>query len=246
MPSTLLRISVFLAFLLLAAARPQDQVSQDQVQADAFAIGAEGDWASSGNYLIYSCGSKVPDVKNILDRTYLSLQTAILGTDSSAFKAFFHSADPSSMTAVLKAITAGTNITDPIGGSRVPTMVCANANEGTLWEICQQSEQTVIYQFHGTAIVVLCPVFFDRPLMPLSTECGTVNRANTALISHGYITGSQYGFLVQALADMYIQDTMRGNPPGADVSDLNACLALPPDRALKNPSSYAFYVSSKW
>lgn len=60
------------------------------------------------------------------------------------------------------------------------------------------------------------------------------------------MAGSQYGFLVQALADMNIRETAQGRKArGGDVRDENACLALPPDLALVNPSSYAFYVSSE-
>lgn len=244
MPSTLLKASVFLTYLFLASARPQDH----QTQADAWGIGALNDWASSGNYLIYSCGSEVTDVKNILDQTYLFLQTAILSTDSPAYKAFFRSAAPSSVTAVLKRITAGTNITETPHGSRRPTMVCVNAIDQhirTFWYICQENEGTVVIQPPGTAVVFLCPIFFSRPSQPQSTECGTVNSAGTKLIPRGYIAGSQYGFLVRALADMYIRETMGGSrASAAKVGEENACMALPPDQALINPSSYAFYVSN--
>ena len=245
MPSTLFKASVFLAFLFRAGARPQDQM-----RAGPFALGATNDWDSSGNYQIYSCGSEASEVKNILDRTYLSLQTAMLATDSPAYKAFFHSADPGSVIAVLTAITAGTNITDSLRGSRRPTLVCVNPIDPhirSIRKICEDSDQTVVIQPPGTAIIFLCPIFFSRELMPQSTQCGVVNHANTALISQGYIAGSQYGFLVQTLAEMYLRQMMRGKKAlGGDVRDLNACLALPPDQALVNPSNYAFYVSSKW
>ena len=245
MHSAFLKASVVLASLLSASARPQSQL-----QAGSWGIGALDDWVSSGNYLIYSCASEASKVKDILDRTYLSLKTAILATDSSAYKAFFRSADPGSVTAVLNAITAGTNITTAARGSRRPTLVCVNAIDQqihTFWKICQDSEHTVVIQPPETSIVFLCPIFFDRELFPQSTECGVVNYASTKLISHSYIAGSQDGFLTQALADMYIRETMRGRATlGRDVRDVNACLALPPDQALKNPSSYAYYVSSRW
>lgn len=245
MHSALVRASVLHAFLLLASARPQSQL-----QAGSWGIGGVDDWVSSGNYLIYSCSSEASVVKNILDQTYLSLQGAILATDSSAYKAFFRSADPGSMTAVLNAITAGTNITTAAHGSRRPTMVCVNPTDQhihTFWKICHESEQTVVIQPPGTAIVFLCPLFFDRELYPRSAECGFVNFARTKLISHSYIAGSQYGFLMQALAAMYIRETTQGKAAlGGDVRDVNTCLALPPDQALVNPSSYAYYVSSKW
>lgn len=239
----LLKAAVVLTSLLSTSARPQSQLP-----AGSWGIGAVDDWVSSGNYLIYSCASEASKVKNILDRTYLALQTAILSTDSSAYKAFFRSADPGTVAAVLNAITAGTNITTATHGSRRPTLVCVNAIDRQIYKflkICQDSEQTVIIQPPGTPIIFLCPLFFNRELFPQSTECGVVNYADTKMIANAYIAGSQYGFLTQALADMYILE-MRGKTTMADVRDVNACLALPPDQALMNPSSYAYYVSSKW
>lgn len=241
----LLKASVVLVSLLSADARPQAQL-----RSSSWAIGAVNDWVSSGNYLIYSCGSEASDVKNILDRIYLALQSAILATDSSAYKAFFRSADPGSVTAVLNAITAGTNITTAAHGSRRPTLACVNAIDQKIhafWQICQDSEHTVVIQPPGTSIVFLCPIFFNRELFPQSTECGFVNHASTLLILPSYIAGSQYGFLTQVLADMYIRAMMpRKTTLGGDVRDVNSCLALPPDQALINSSSYAYYVSSKW
>lgn len=239
MPSTLLNTLVFSALLLLARARPQDSR-----QTGGYTIGMVNDWVPSGNYLIYSCGSQATDVKNILDMTYLLLQTAILSTESSAYKAFFRSAAPDSMTAVLKGITAGTNITTVSHGSRRPHLVCVNAVDAgirTFWNLCQESEQTVVIQPPATSIVFLCPIFFDIKPLPQSTDCGTVNHASTALISSSHIAATQYGFLVQPLAEMYIRQIMRTS---GQVGSENACLALPPDQALRNPSSYAFYVSN--
>ena len=243
MLSILYRLYPLLTFLLLARARPQDVIT-----GGSFAIGGVDDWVSAGNYLIYSCGSKATDVKNILDFTYLALQTAILSTDSAAYKAFFRSANANSMTAVLKTITEGTNVTTTNHGSRRPTLVCANANDQHIrgfWNICTESPGTVSLQAPGTSLVFLCPIFFRQKLLPEPTDCGVVNHANTRLITDNYIAGSQFGFLVQVLADMYIQDMGMNKAAGGDVRDENSCLALPPSQALTNPSSYAFYASSK-
>ena len=243
MLSTFYRLLTLLTFLLLAHARPQDVIT-----GGSFAIGGVNDWVSAGNYLIYSCGSKAPDVESILDFTYLALQEAILSTDSSAYKAFFRSADPSSMTAVLKAITAGTNVTTSNHGSRQPTLVCANANDQrihTFWNICNEQAGTVVIQAPGTSIVFLCPIFFSQKLLPVPADCAVVNHAGTKLISRTYIAGTRFGFLVQALSDLYMQDMGMNTAAGGDVRDENSCLALPPSQALTNPSSYAFYASSK-
>ncbi|CAD6583473.1 MAG: hypothetical protein ASARMPRED_001333 [Alectoria sarmentosa] len=246
MSSTLLRASLFLTLLPLALARPQEQERTN----GGFSIGMVKDWVPSGNYLIYSCGSEAAAVKNVLDMAYLSLQTAILSTDSAAYGAFFRTADPAAVTAVLQNITEGAKIKTLRHGTRSPVIVCVNALDAgirTFWNLCQESEQqTVVIQPPETPLVFLCPVFFDRKPLPLSTDCATVNHAGTAFVSYHYIAGAQYGFLVQALADMYIRQRTSGRPLGGDVRSENACLALPPDQALMNPSSYAFYVSSKF
>lgn len=212
-------------------------------------IGRVNDWSSSGNYLIYSCGSQVEDVKNILEFTYLFLQTAMRSTGGPAYKAFFRSADPNSVNAIINGITAGTNVTTKSHGSRRPNLVCANALDPgirSFWNLCQDSPNTVLIQPPDTSIVFLCPIFFQRPTSPQSEECATVNRAKTKLISHSNIAGSQYSYMVLALADIYIRAALQGKMSlSVAVRDESHCLALPPDQALRNPSSYTFYASSK-
>lgn len=240
--SILYRLYPLLTFLLLARARPQDVLT-----GGFFTIGGVDDWVSAGNYRIYECGSQAQDVESILDSTYLALQTAILSTESSAYKAFFRSTDPNSMTAVLKAIAAGTNVTTANHGSRQPTLVCTNANDhriSVFWNICNEHDRTVVIQAPGTSIIFLCPNFFSRELLPVAADCGVVNHAGTRLIPTTYMAGTRFGFLVQALADLYLQDMGMENAVGGDVRDENSCLALPPSQALMNPSSYAFYASN--
>ena len=245
MSCTLLKVCIFLAFPLFARARPQIQTHTDS----HWVIGTRDDWASSGNYRIYSCGSQASNVKSILDFTYLYLQTAILSTDTPPYNAFFRTADPAPVTTVLHAITAGTNLTTLHHGLRRPALVCANAADPgirTFWTMCQNSPETVLVQPPTTSIIFLCPIFFERPLSPTSNDCAAVNHAGTGLIPRTYIIGTQYGFLVKVLAEMYIRETMPMKAKlGGDVMDENACLALPPDQTVSSPSTYAYYVSSE-
>ena len=237
--------TVFLALFLLAHARPQTGL-----RVGPWAIGARNDWVSSGNYLVYSCSSQASEVVEILDQTYMSLQVANQSTDSPAYKAFFRSANPDSMTAVLRAMAAGTNITTELDGSRRPMMVCVNAVDTrirTFWDLCHQSPTTVLLQPPETAVFFLCPLFFNQERVPQSTDCGTVNHASTKLIERGWIAASQYSFLVQALAEVYIRQAKTGTNAvrGRAPRDQNTCLALPPDQALTSPDSYMYYASSK-
>ena len=242
MPSTLLKASVLLAFSLLANASPQRQT-----QIEGFAIGAVDDWVSSGNYLIYSCGSQAANVRNALDFTYLYLQTAMLSTNAPAYEAFFHTADPAPLITVLNAITAGTNITTRWHGSKRPTVICANADDigiRSVWNHCKDPrDTTIVFQPPETALVFLCPTFFRLLQSPEASQCRLGNAGTQ--FSNNYIANTQYGILVNALADMYIRQTMpRKGTLTPGVRDMNACLALPPDQAFRNGASYSYFVSS--
>ena len=208
------------------------------------------DWVSSGNYRIYSCSSQASEVQNLLDLTYLYVQTALLSTNTPAYKAFFRSADSAPVKTVLGAITAGTNVTTGQHGPKRPTLVCVNAIDPGItafWDLCKNPSQPMVIQPPETPGVFLCPVFFERALSPQTTDCGIVNHAQTRMITHSYIAGTQYGFLTQALADMYIREMVPGvTALSAKARDENECLALPPDQAVRSSSSYAFFLSSEW
>ena len=242
----ILQTTVVLALCLLASARPQTRTRLGH----SWSVGAVNDWVSSGNYRIYSCSSQASEVKNLLDLTYLYVQTALLSTNTPAYKAFFRSANPAPVKTVLGAITAGTNITTGQHGPRRPTLVCVNAIDpgiAAFWDLCKNPSQPMVIQPPETSIVFICPVFFEIALSPQTTDCGTVNHAQTRMITHSYIVGTQYGFLIQALADMYIRETV----PGVTALSLkarteNECLALPPDQAVRSSSSYALFLSSEW
>ncbi len=62
---------------------------------------------------------------------------------------------------------------------------------------------------------------------------------------HRWIMNSQFGFFVQAFAGMYIQETLGKKPLRPAPLEMNACLALPPDQAVINPSSYSYFTSSE-
>ena len=244
MTLTILKQGLVLALCLLASAHPQMQLRP----ASRWAIGAVNDWTSTGNYRIYSCSSRASEVKTLLGLTYLYVQTALLSTDTPPYKAFFRSADPAPVKRVLGAITTGTNITTLRHGQKQPTLVCANAIDpgiGAFWDLCKHPSNPMVIQPPETSIVFLCPVFFGRPLSPQATDCGTVNHAETRLITQPQFLGTQYGFLVEVLAGMYIRETMPGvTGLDGDGRTENECLALPPDQAVKSSSSYSYFVLS--
>ena len=239
MPSPLLKPFILLALLLLAS----------RSQSITFELGDVDAWVPSGNYRIYSCSSRVPDVKNALDSAYLYLQSVLLGTSSptykASYKAFFHSANPAPILNVLQSIVVGTNVMSSQFGSQRPTIACANEADPGLrevWDQCQ-SEHVVTQRYSGgNFIVFLCPRFFSYFLSPQSGDCGIINHMQTGFLKLARLADTQYSLLVAALADMYIQDTM--HTKRTHVRDVNECLALPPDLAVKNPFSYSVFVSS--
>lgn len=164
-----------------------------------------GGATTSGNYTIFNCGPKSQDVVNLLDQTYLYLQTALLSTSKTApYKAFFRTASPA-----------------PV------------ASERPLIPVPRQ-------------LFLLCPSFFELAPSPQQDDCAVVSHAETQFYARSYPPATQYGLLVRALADIYIRDLMPGQamPADKDVTDTNECLALPPARAVVNPSSYAFFASN--
>lgn len=245
MPSTLLKSIILLTFSLLANAnRPTVEI------ADAWELGGVDDWESSGNYRIYSCGSRAPEVKTFLDLTYLWIQNAILSTETPAYKAFFRDADPAPIIKVLNGVAAGLNITTEPNGSERPTLVCANQADAGIrkeWDDCQKNRGKILDQPHNSSVVFLCPHFFDFITASQRQHCGTVNHANTALIPDKHLLGTRYFFLMVMLSGMYIPETLgreSRKPKHMQWEDENTCMALPPDQAIINPQSYAQFTEN--
>ena len=248
MHSTIFRTYVVLAFSSLVTAT-ENVYAYSNVE-PGWSLGQVNDWVPSGNYQIYSCSSKAAEVKNLLDSFYLWIQNAILSTDTPAYKAFFRGAAPDSIIKVLEAITTGSNITTVVfgGGLDPPTLVCVNeADPGirTFWNKCQD-EKLITIQPLGSSLFLLCPKFFKLASAASPQNCDVVNHASTRLIDDKkWIIGSQYGFFVQAFAAMYIPETLGKKPLDAAPLEVNDCLALPPDQAVFNPSSYSYFTSSE-
>lgn len=237
MPSTLIKLFVLLAFDILAIARPQSN--------------APADITYSGNYHIISCGTRAPAVKNLLDSTYVWLQTANQSLKAPAYNAFFGNLKPDYVANVIECTTSGVDVSgDP------PTLVCVTeANPHTdssiynFWKECQAHPRVKAFTPHDSDDTMLCPSFFDLPLGPQPRDCGTVNRANTELIPsewrNGWMLGTQYGVLIEALANFYIPKATTKAPLLFDIVEVNQCLGLRPDDAMVNPGSYAYFASSK-
>ena len=248
MPFNILQVSVVFALCLLASGRRQWVRPDWRLPAIDYHIGAVDDWVPSGNYEIYSCSSQASKVKNLLDLTWLYIQNALLSTNTPAYKAFFRSADPSSVKTVLSAIAAGNNITDEAFGPTKPTLVCVNAVDPgltLLWKICSQPSKPIITQFSSN--VFLCPVFFEKDVSPIGRDCGIVNLAQTRLGTYSNLLETQYSHLTMPLADMYIRDIFPGvtQATSARPRSVNECLALPPDESVKSAWSYSYFLSSK-
>ena len=248
MAFNILQTSVVLALCLVAIARPERQRPEWRMPTPSYSIDQTDDSVFSGNYEIYSCSSQAYKVKNLLDLTWLSIQNALLSTNTPAYRAFFRTADPSSVKTILGAIAAGDNLTHEQLGPRHPTIVCVNADDpglADMWGICSMRSQPLIIEV--SAIVFLCPFFLEKPVSPTAKDCGIVNLAGTRLGTYSNLIENQYNHLIRPLADMYIQELNPGVKKaisGKPRSE-NECLAMPPDESVKSAWSYGYFLSSK-
>lgn len=240
MPSTLIKLFSLLAFDVLAIARPQSNVPADTSTS-----------TYSGNYRIISCGTQVPAVKSLLDSAYQWIQNDNLSMKSPAYDAFFGNLQPDTVANVFECITSGLDVFN-----EPPTLTCVNeanaltdANIHGLWEECQKNPRVNAISPHASAEIYLCPRFFDLHVEPKARGCGTVNHANTQLIqvplAHGWMLSTQYGVLIEALANIYIPKATTRPSLVFDVNDINQCMELKPEKAMLNPASYAYLAASK-
>lgn len=238
MPSMLVRSFIFLAFHILAIAHPQGKA-----RVPVWTLGTLDDWVSSGGYRIYSCSSQAPRVKLLLDTTSIWIKAANLSLETPAYEAFFGSKNQGYVRRLFECITEGCKV----NGSPL-TLVCVNEADlgiSHYWNRCEEEPGIAVIAPHDTADLLLCPRFFEMDIGPQHERCGTVNHANTELNPHGWILGTQYGFLMEALADLYIPLAMPETPLDGSVNEENACMELPPDEAIRNPSNFGYFTSSK-
>ena len=206
--------------------------------------GPVNDWVSSGNYLIYSCGSQAATVKNLLDLSYLYLQTAILSTNTPTYKAWFKSADPAFVKTVLTSMALGTNLTIPDQVSSRMTLICVNGQDPSLeamWNVCSYHPQVLTACQIDPPVTFLCPEFLQIPTAPVNDDCLS---PNTPPRSVG-LNNNQYKILVSSLAEVYVRAAL-GLAKSEKIRLIFGefpCLRLPPSTALRNPSSYAYFAA---
>ncbi|MCJ1226688.1 hypothetical protein MMC12_003341 [Toensbergia leucococca] len=234
MQSKHLRIHLLLTLIAVAHALPQ--------QNPAGPILSE--LSQSGNFAIYACGSQTDAIKTLLDLSYLYLQTAILSTDSAAYKAFFKDTPPSNVTAVLNRIAEGSSI---LTGNllRRPCIICVTQQYPGLanaWDRCKANPNVAILHEPNTALMYLCPVAMTIQPSPVSSMCPAINPWGTGFM--GGIPMTRYAVIVDTLAYMYIPTALPGKtvlqPP---VMDVGNCLGLEAEKAVRNPHSYGLYTS---
>ena len=205
--------------------------------------GAVNDWVSSGNYLIYSCGSQAATVKNLLDLSYLYLQTAILSTNTPIYKAWFKSADPAFVKTVLTSMALGTNLTNSAQVSSRMTLICVNGRDPSLeamWNVCSDPRVLTASQI-DPPVTFVCPRFFEMPTAPVNDDCLSVD---TSPRRDG-LNNNQYKVLVGNLAELYLHEAL-GLSTSQKLRHIVGewpCLRLSPFNALRNPGSYAYFAA---
>ena len=215
----------------------------------------DDDIVYSGNYAIKGCGSQAPAVKDLLNRTYYLLRQAMdllpgpvgNGGGFDVYDAFFNGVDPATVKALYRRMTAGTSITIE-GKSYHPTIVCVADDKSSslmraTWDNCaakQGGGQNIGMTALGTPYMFFCPIWTGLAPIPLPYMCGTVGRLNT-LTTPVNLSTTKYTNLVHLLAILYLgPDVLKPS-----VLLPNDCIALPPDKSVKNAQNYAFYVGCK-
>ena len=203
--------------------------------------------ANAGNYAIYACGTRIDEVRALLEQTKAFLQEAVGSTQSTAvlgnnpYKAFFRDVDPNVVKRVLTNIIAGDKLSIQ-GNLYHPTIVCVNDVTPGLkqqWDRCQMGRVRAMWS-DRSQFVYLCPDFWELKLQPESSDCGAVVAGGTQLQGSS-IEYTQYTLLIHELVHVYI-----GAPvPQPEVYGVNIAMRLGRTVSVVNPSNYAFYAGSQ-
>lgn len=202
---------------------------------------------TSGNYLIYGCGSLGDAIKGLLEHTHSRLEEAIEALDAGgplgrppAYTAFFHSASPDLVAGVLKRIVAGANITVE-GREWRPTIVCSNPTDPALLDSWQRCQKTNAHAFHdGHQNVYICPSSIRMKAYPDSRDCARHPVAKGVMATGQGLVRTLFSILLHELVHLYL------GRPGLrpEVYGIFGCLELGANEAVINSGSYAFYIAS--
>ena len=106
-----------------------------------------------------------------------------------------------------------------------------------LYDFCQS--EVAFYQIDAEEIII-CPLFFNYPAVPSTSQCLTVNKYQEKF----YQDGSQmYEFQLWILLHEIVHFYKGGLWP--EVYDVNACLRLNAGKSVVNAQNYLYYAASK-
>ena len=195
-----------------------------------------------------------------LDQDLPTLQSeANRGTDSPyGFATWFKTNDNiQTVTGVLAKVqeSAELDVTvnifpgTPIAIPKLPlTFVCINDDDPVFkayYDWCQQGQQGLNragLAIWGTALIIICPSYWNLPRLPPSTQCPRVDTKGKFWVSSG-LGWNQYGFLLHEMIEKYIHTTGQGL---GEVYLAKEMIALSPEKTVDNPSSYQTYACCEY
>lgn len=178
-------------------------------------------------------------------------------TSSDAYTTFFKDiANAPYVREVLSNITKGVSVLPSLGTpSSAPIFICVdgrdqvtfseNARQVDAYTRCRTSGETPAMILLTTPYIVICPVFFTHPAIPIKStaSCLTVNPHGNLFVQNGKsLIKYQLWHILHELVHYYVYSTKEKH---LDVYGINACLALISARAVLNAQSYTYYVASK-
>lgn len=177
------------------------------------------------------------------------IQIAMKSTNSSAYKAFFHTTPAATVISVLEKIATGANRFSE-GRTLAPTLRCITDFPGlpafaAVFQACIKDPSYNGFVVTFPPNVFLCEKHFDAPSLPTSEDmCGTVSPDETRLNQPISLrTRVQYALLIASLASLYIPAVTGMAALGGSMdTDVNVFLQLPADQAVLSSNSYMLFV----
>lgn len=233
------------------------------------------DYASSGQYNIYNCGSdKASQLHGLLDDLYTDLLPAIRDSKrpkpSPAFQTFFKSSSNAPfVTALLTNVTRGTAMTPPLppyspNGS--PTFFCVDGEDQFVYHSIDPSTGVKRrYDTYTTCIergnqvasylgftppkqfIVLCPVFWTDHFTDTAPPrtCLSVNTYMNKFREDGERQRLFRTWILLEELAHYYIYTSTLRKDAPDIYDVNKCVRLAAKTAYLNAVSYVYYAASK-
>lgn len=215
-----------------------------------------------GPYQFQNCKANNNNIYTLLITLRQTLQLGItdLGssTSSDAYNTFFKDiANAPYVREVFSNIIKGASVPPEPGiPSSAPLFICVdgrdqvtfneNNRQVDAYTRCHTLGETPAMALLTTPYLVICPVFFTHPAIPLQStaSCLDVDPRRSRFVQDGKsLIKYQMWHILHELVHYYVYSTKGRH---LDVYGINACLALRSAYAVLNAQSYTYYIASEW